>query len=120
MALVAWVIAALCGAAVSATLFVRVPEPDRGRAYPKQPALCQGMTGQAASLRHAVGTRLLYALAWLVLAACEVVASIALPGRPGLALSVSVGAAGLGIALMARGLLRSGPGAMRVAPRASK
>jgi hypothetical protein len=109
-------LAALAGA-VAVVAWVRTPEYDRPRIYPREPERWAGITGKPASLRHAFGTTLFWAMAALGLGVGGALGSVLAPGQVGLALGLGV-FAGAALALwVARGMLRAGPGAMRTMQR---
>ena len=106
------------GAAVTA--WVRTPEYDRPRVYPREPELWGGVTGKPASLRHGFGTLLFWAVALFGVGLGGVVVEAFAPGHTVMGLIVG---AGVGVLLalgVARRMLRIGPGAMRVMPRPRK
>jgi len=112
-------LAALAGA-LAVVAWVRAPDGDRPRIYPRDPQRWGGITGKPASLRHGLGTLLFRALFAVGLGAGGAVSSLLRPGRVGLALAVGVGT-GAALALaIARRMLRKGPGAMRMMPRIRK
>ena len=112
-------LAALAGAA-AVTAWVRTPEYDRPRVYPREPERWAGITGKPASLRHGVGTLLFWAIALFGVGLGGAVVEAFAPGQTVLALILG---AGLGVLLavgVARRMLRVGPGAMRMMPRFRK
>jgi hypothetical protein len=112
-------LAALAGA-VAVVAWVRTPDHDRPRVYPREPERWAGITGKPAPLRNAFGTVLFWAVAGLGFFASAGVVSAFSPGKPGLALAVG---AIVGVVLplwTAREMLRVGPGAMRMMPRRPK
>ena len=112
-------LAALAGV-VAVAAWVRTPEYDRPRIYPRDPERWAGITGKPASLRYGLPTLLFWVLAGFGLGVGGAVASVFAPGEIGLGLAVG---AALGAALAiwtARRMLRAGPGAMRVMPRHRK
>src|SRR5678816_1838420 len=112
-------LAALAGA-VAAAAWVRTPEYDRPRIYPREPELWAGITGKPAALRHALGTLLFWAVAAFGLGLGGTVASAFAPGDPELALAVGLALGALLSLWTARRMLRVGPGAMRMMPRLPK
>ena len=108
-------LAAVAGA-VAAAAWVRTPEYDRPRIYPRDPELWAGITGKPAALRHGATTLLFWALAALGLGLGGALTSAIFPGSWA---TLAVGAlAGAALSLgVARRMLRSGPGAMRMLPR---
>src|SRR5215831_20376537 len=80
-------LAALAGA-LAVAAWVRTPEYDRPRMYPRQPERWAGITGQPAELRHALSTVLFWALAVFGLGVGGAVVSVIAPGQPFLALGV--------------------------------
>ena len=113
------VLAGLAGA-VAVAAWLRTPDRDRPRVYPRNPELWGGITGQPAPLRHALRTLLFWAVAAFGFALAAGLVSLFAPGE--LALSVAVGVVvGAVLALeAARRLLRWGPGAMTPLPRRRK
>ncbi|HEY3587543.1 MAG TPA: hypothetical protein VGK85_10340, partial [Myxococcaceae bacterium] len=112
-------LAAFAGAA-AVTAWVRTPEYDRPRVYPREPELWGGVTGKPASLRHGFGTLLFWAVALFGVGLGGVVVEAFAPGQTVLALIVGAGAGVLLALEVARRMLRIGPGAMRVMPRPRK
>src|SRR5215470_6917268 len=80
-------LAALAGA-VAVVAWVRTPDHDRPRVYPREPERWAGITGKPAPLRNAFGTALFWAVAGLGFFASAAVVSAFSPGKPGLALVV--------------------------------
>jgi len=112
-------LAALAGT-VALTAWVRTPEYDRPRIYPRDPERWAGITGKPASLRHGVRTLLFWAVAGFGLGIGGAVAWAFAPREIGLGLAVG-SALGAVLALRtARRMLRFGPGAMRMMPRHPK
>jgi hypothetical protein len=112
-------LAALAGA-VAVAAWVRTPEYDRPRIYPREPERWVGITGKPAPLRHAFGTLLFWAVAAFGLGLGGAVVEALAPGETELALAVGTGlGAGLAFATAWR-MLRVGPGAMRLMPRPRK
>ncbi len=109
-------LAALAGA-VAVAAWVRTPDSDLPRIYPREPERWAGITGRPAPLGSALDTVLFWATAALGLGVAGALVAVALPGRLGLALVVGA-AVGLFLAVsLARRMLRFGPGAMRMLPR---
>src|SRR6516162_10162841 len=101
-------LAALAGA-VAVVAWVRTPDHDRPRVYPREPERWAGITGKPASLRNAFGTLLFWAVAALGFGAAGALVSAFAPGNPALALTVG---AIVAVALplwTAREMLRVGP-----------
>jgi hypothetical protein len=112
-------LAALAGAAAVAA-WVRTPEYDRPRIYPRDPERWAGITGKPAPLRHAFGTLLFWAVVLFGVGLGGGVVEAFAPGESVIALVVGL-ALGLVLALgVARRMLRVGPGAMRIVPRLRK
>src|SRR5215475_3652790 len=80
-------LAALAGA-VALVAWVRTPDHDRPRVYPRDPDRWAGITGKPASLRNAFGTVLFWAVAALGFFAAAAVVSAFAPAKPALALTV--------------------------------
>ena len=112
-------LAALAGAAAVAA-WVRTPEYDRPRVYPRDPGRWGGITGKPASLRHAFDTLLFWALVLFGLGLGGAVLAAFSPGRTVLALVVGEGVGVLLALGIARRMLQVGPGAMRMMPRLPK
>ena len=112
-------LAALAGAATVAA-WVRTPEYDRPRIYPREPERWSGITGKPAPLRHAFGTVLFWALAALGLGVGGAVVEALAAGETVLAMVVGAAFGGLIALRTARRMLRFGPGAMQVMPRLGK
>ena len=115
--IVAFLLLAAIAGAVAVAAWVRTPDYDRPRIYPREPERWGGITGKPASLRHGLGTLLFWAVVALGLGVGGAVVSLLAPGRAWLAPAVG---ALLGAALalrVARRMLRVGPGAMRMLPR---
>ncbi len=112
MALTFLLLAALAGA-VATVAWIRTPDRDRPRIYPREPERWAGITGKPAPLRHALGSLLFWAVAVSGLGLTAAVVSLLVPGDVGLA--VGAGAiVGAAFALRtARRMLRAGPGGMR-------
>src|SRR5215470_15763463 len=87
-------LAALAGA-VAVAAWVRTPEYDRPRIYPREPERWLGITGKPAPLRHALGTVLFWAVAAFGLGFGGAVTSVAVPGETELALVVGLAAGAL-------------------------
>jgi len=112
-------LAALAGA-VAAAAWVRTPDHDRPRIYPREPERWAGITGKPASLRHALGTVLFWAVAALGLGVGGALGSLLAPGQLGLELGLGVLAGAVLALWTARRMLRAGPGAMRTMRRQRK
>ncbi len=112
-------LAALAGS-VAVAAWLRTPEYDRSRIYPREPERWAGMTGKPAPLRHALGTLLFWAVAVFGLGLGSAVTSAGAPGETGLALAVGLAAGAVLALVAARRMLRAGPGAMRMTPRPRK
>ena len=106
-------LAALAGA-TAVVAWVRTPESDRPRIYPREPERWAGITGRPAPLRHAFGTLLFWALAVFGLGLGGAVVEVFAPGETGLALAVGAVVGALLAVWTARRRLRVGPGAMRM------
>jgi hypothetical protein len=106
-------LAALAGAS-AVVAWVRTPESDRPRIYPREPERWAGITGKPAPLHHAFGTLLFWALAVFGLGLGGAVVEAFAPGETGLALAVGAVVGALLAAWIARRRLRVGPGAMRM------
>lgn len=119
-AALAYLIGSLGCALLGVGAWVRTPDPDRRRAYPSQPDRWLGVTGEPASLRHAVGTRLFYLPGLAVAGAVLSALRLWMPVHGPVALSVAGAAGAAASFLCAARLLRFGPGAMRAQPRSSK
>jgi|KBSMisStandDraft_5_1062788.scaffolds.fasta_scaffold92619_1 hypothetical protein len=112
-------LAALAGAAAVAA-WVRTPDYDRPRVYPREPDRWAGITGKPAPFRHALGTLLFWAVALFGVGIGGAMVESVAPGESALALA---GGAVLGVVLAvwtARRMLRAGPGAMRMMPALRK
>jgi len=94
-------LAALAGAAAVAA-WVRTPEYDRPRVYPREPGRWAGITGKPASIRHAFDTLLFWALVVFGLGLGGAVVAAFFPGRTVLAVVVGEG---VGV-LLALGIAR--------------
>jgi len=106
-------LAALAGAAAVAA-WVRTPEYDRPRVFPREPERWAGITGKPAPLRHALGTLLFWALAAFGVGVGGAVVEAVAPGETETALAAGA-VVGAVLALgSARRMLRVGPGAMRM------
>ena len=115
-----YLLLAALAAAVAVAAWVRTPDHDRPRIYPREPERWAGITGKPASLRHAFGTVLFWAVAGVGLGIGGALGSVLVPARPGLALALGA-LAGAAVALWtAQGMLRVGPGAMRMVRRQRK
>ena len=112
-------LAALTGA-VAVVAWVRAPEFDRPRIYPQEPERWGGITGKPAGLRHAFGTLLFWAVAAFGLGLGAAVVSAVAPGETVLALTVGLALGTVLALVVARRMLRFGPGAMRMLPRLPK
>ena len=112
-------LAALAGA-VAVTAWLRTPDWDLPRIYPRAPERWGGITGRPAPLGNALDTVLFWATAGFGLGVAGALIGVVLPDRPELALA-SGAAVGLVLAVwLARRMLRFGPGAMRMLPRIRK
>src|SRR5262252_6658538 len=104
-----YLLLAALAAAVAAAAWVRTPDDDRPRIYPREPERWGGITGKPASLRHGVGTVLFWAVAAFGLGVGGALGSLLVPTQPGLALALGA-LAGAALALWtARLMLRAGP-----------
>jgi hypothetical protein len=112
-------LAALAGA-VAVAAWVRTPEYDRPRMYPREPERWAGITGKPAQLRHGLSAVLFSALAAFGFGVGGALVSVIAPGQPLLALGVGAACGALTAVGIARRMLRSGPGAMRMMPRPRK
>src|SRR5215469_6065928 len=102
-------LAALAGAAAVAA-WVRTPEYDRPRVYPREPERWAGITGKPAPLRNALDTLLFWAVVGLVLGLGGAVVAALFPGQTVLAVVVGEGVGALLALGLARQMLRVGPG----------
>ncbi len=112
-------VAALAGV-VAVAAWVRTPEYDRPRIYPRDPERWAGITGKPASLRHGLRTLLFWAIAAFGLGVGGAVASAFAPGEIGLALAAGVALGAVLATWTAARMLQVGPGAMRMMPRHRK
>jgi hypothetical protein len=112
-------LAALAGA-VAVAAWVRTPEYDRPRIYPREPERWVGITGKPAPLRNALDTLLFWALVLFGLGLGGAVVAAFAPGQMVLAVVVGEGVGALLALGIARRMLRIGPGAMRMMPRLRK
>ena len=112
-------LAALAGA-VAVTAWLRTPEYDRPRIYPREPERWAGITGKPAPLRHAFDTLLFWAVALSGLGIGGAAVAAFAPDETELALAVGVLVGALLALWTARRMLRVGPGAMRMMPRPRK
>ncbi len=112
-------LAALAGA-VAVVAWLRTPDRDRPRIYPREPERWAGITGKPAPLRYAFGTLLFSALAAFGLGLGGVGVSAVAPEEPKLALAVGALLGAVLALWTARRMLRAGPGAMRMMPRGPK
>jgi len=106
-------LAALAGAA-AVVAWVRTPEYDRPRIYPREPERWAGITGKPAPLRNAFGTLLFWALAAFGVGVGGTVVEAFVPGETELALAAGAVLGALLALWTARRMLRVGPGAMRM------
>jgi len=106
-------LAALAGAAAVAA-WVRTPEYDRPRVFPREPERWAGITGKPAPLRHALGTVLFWALVAFGVGVGGAVVEAVAPGETELALAAGAVVGAVLALWTARRMLRVGPGAMRM------
>ena len=112
-------IAALAGA-LAVVAWIRTPDWDRPRIYPREPERWAGITGRPAPLQHALGTVLFWAVAAGGFGVAGAVVALFAPGEIGLQIEVGV-VVGAALAIRtARRMLRAGPGAMHWTPRSRK
>jgi hypothetical protein len=118
-----YVIVLVIGAASAIARFVRTPDPDRPRAYPREPDRWAGMGDRRGGVRDALGTVLFYGIAAAASGASGAILAATMPAgeRTSLLVGLAALAIGAGAASFAsRRLLAAGSGAMRALPRASK
>ena len=80
-------LAALAGA-LAVAAWIRTPDRDRPRIYPRNPELWAGITGEPAPLRDALGTVLFWAVAACGLGLGTALVSLFAPGEMGVAVAV--------------------------------
>ena len=110
----------IVGGVYSLLWFVRLPDPDRPRAYPRTPSLWHGLGGEPGSLSDALRSGFFYLLVLTAFGAFGAVLGTSMPFH----LATSLAAALLGALIVAtlasRRLLRAGKGAMQALPSSSK
>ncbi len=112
-------LAALAGA-LAVAAWIRTPDRDRPRIYPRNPEFWAGITGEPALLRYALGTVLFWAVAACGLGLGAAVVSLFAPGEIGVAVGVGTVVGAVLAVETARRMLQAGPGAMKVLPRRRK
>jgi hypothetical protein len=122
MFVMALLVVSALASALAIARFVRTPDPDRPRAYPKEPERWHGITerGHPARLYDAVKTSLFYLPGIATSGAVAAVLLAWMPASLGASLAGGLIAGAATSVVVARRLLQAGPGAMSIPVRASK
>jgi hypothetical protein len=120
MAIMVYLVAFFSAAPLTVVGVIRTPDPDRARAYPREPERWQGMTGAPASLGCGARTWLFYAAGTGAFGAAGALCAIWMPACLPASLAVALLSGAIVAIASSRRFLRAGPGAMRTPRRSSK